>query len=426
MSTYIQNLYTLFKKHPVITTDSRNTPEGSIFFALKGESFNGNNFALEALKKGCAIAVVDDEALKKTPNCFYVPDVLRALQRLARYHRNKFKIPVIGITGSNGKTTTKELITAVLSKKYNTQYTQGNLNNHIGVPLTLLSINDDHEMAIVEMGANHIGEIKKLCSIAHPTHGIITNIGKAHLEGFGSFEGVIQAKTELYKYLNNHKGSITFVNSENTLLMKHASTLNTYTYGFKQADCSFNDPQANPFVELKWEGMPVKSNLIGAYNTENIMAAICIGSYFEVYEFDISKAISEYIPKNKRSEIVSTKHNEIILDAYNANPSSMKEAILNFRQMDKENPMLILGDMFELGVFSKEEHYKIIELVRNLGFRDVVFAGKSFKEEENCEFSFFETTDELIKHLKDSPVQNKDILIKGSRGMQLENLVKYL
>lgn len=423
----IEKLYSEYLKHPIISTDSRNTPNGSIFFALKGDSFDGNKFALEAIEKGCSLAVIDDPKLKEKGNCFYVPNVLEALQELAKHHRSLLSIPVIGITGTNGKTTTKELINRVLSKKYNTLATKGNLNNHIGVPLSILSIRNEHEMAIIEMGANHIGEIEFLCQIAQPTHGIITNIGKAHLEGFGSFEGVIKAKTELYRFLKANKNSIVFLNNDNPILNENSRDLNIFTYGTKQANCTFSSVKANPFGELHWNATTVKSQLIGKYNAENMMAAICIGQFFKIENKAIIAAIQEYIPKNQRSELVKTAKNEIILDAYNANPSSMKQALENFKEMDKKNPLLILGDMFELGEYSLEEHQKVIDLISKLGFTDVILVGNDFHTIANKQkFTSFRTTDEVEKHLIQHPIVNCNIIIKGSRGMKLETLLPYL
>jgi UDP-N-acetylmuramoyl-tripeptide--D-alanyl-D-alanine ligase len=428
MSSLISNLYKEYLKHPNITTDSRNISQNSIFFALKGDNFDGNEYALKSLELGCNLVVVDDLKLKDTSNCYYVPNVLTALQKLAKLHREKLNIPIIGITGTNGKTTTKELIAAVLSTNFNTQYTKGNLNNHIGVPLSILSINKKHEIAVIEMGANHIGEIETLCKIAQPTHGIITNVGKAHLEGFGSFKGVIKAKTELYQYLVSRKGSIAFINAGNSILMEHGAKLNSYTYGLlDKADCIFEDIIADPFVKMKWNSDTIKSKLIGKYNAENIMAAVCIGDYFEVETDDITKTISEYTPKNQRSELVKTQSNKIILDAYNANPSSMKEAIKNFKQMNTNSPMLILGDMFELGTYSFTEHQKIIQIVKEYCFKEAVFVGNNFHQIiNNIEFTSFKTTEEARLYFSKTKISERNILIKGSRGMQLENLITVL
>lgn len=427
MIEQIKKLYTEYLKHPIISTDSRNTPEGSVFFALKGENFDGNEFALQAVKNGCSLAVVDDPILQENNKCFYVNDVLDALQELAKYHRSLLTIPIIGITGTNGKTTTKELINRVLSKKLYTLATIGNLNNHIGVPLSILSIHKDHEIAIIEMGANHIGEIELLCQIAQPTHGIITNIGKAHLEGFGSLEGVIQAKTELYNYLKANKKSIVFLNNENEILKNNSQDLNTYSYGKNNADCLFNSIIASPYVEMQWKDFAIKSKLIGKYNAENIMAAICIAHFFKIENKAIIAAIQEYIPKNKRSEIVKTVKNEIILDAYNANPSSMKQALENFKEMENKNPMLILGDMFELGKYSLEEHLTIVELISELGFKNAFLLGEDFYSvAKNTSFKKFKTTTEAGDYLEKNTVSGQDILIKGSRGMKLETLLPYL
>ncbi len=426
MNIQIKELYEHFLKYPAITTDSRKIKRNAIFFALKGESFDGNKFALQAIANGCSLAVVDDPKLKKEEHCLFVEDVLTALQELAKHHRSQLKIPVIGITGSNGKTTTKELIYTVLSQKYNCLATQGNLNNHIGVPLSILSITPKHEMAIIEMGANHIGEIKFLCGISRPDYGIITNIGKAHLEGFGDYEGVIKTKSELYEHLKQN-GSPAFVNADNELLVKLSSGLEIVTYGFKQANCVFSDLKADPFVKIKHENKTISSQLIGKYNAENIMAACCIGKYFKVSPDDISAAVEKYIPQNQRSEIRNTKNNSIILDAYNANPSSMKQALENFKEMKKEKPLLILGDMFELGNHSLAEHKNIVDLLSELGFKEVLLAGEEFEKAcDNKKFLLFKSTSKLATYLKTHPVSGKNILIKGSRGMKLETILPFL
>jgi UDP-N-acetylmuramoyl-tripeptide--D-alanyl-D-alanine ligase len=427
MNSLIKKLYNEYLKFPVITTDSRDTPKNSIFFALKGDIFDGNKFALQSIKKGCSLAVVDDPELNEQSNCFFVPDVLETLQELAKHHRSQFKIPVIGITGTNGKTTTKELVTRVLSKKYNTIATQGNLNNHIGVPLSILTIRKEHEIAILEMGANHIGEIEHLCQIVQPTHGLITNIGKAHLEGFGSFEGVIQAKSELYQYLRTQENPSVFVNNEDLILKEKSQGLNSFTYGISKANCSFNSIKASPFVEMSWDGALIKSKLIGKYNAENIMSAICIGHFFKVDTNSIISAIQEYTPKNQRSELMQTKNNKIILDAYNANPSSMKLALENFREMGLEYPFLILGDMFELGEFSLDEHQKVLELISNFGFENVILVGNDFYSvAQNQKYTAFKTGSETEDYLSKNRISNRTILIKGSRGMKLETLLPYL
>lgn len=427
MNKLIKELYAHYLIHRLITTDSRNTPEGSIFFALKGECYDGNKFALKALEKGCSIAVVDDPELKEHNHCLFVNDVLDVLQKLAQYHRSLLSIPVIGITGTNGKTTSKELINKVLSKKFNTLATTGNLNNHIGVPISILSIREDHEIAIIEMGANHIGEIELLCQIAQPTHGMITNIGKAHLEGFGSFEGVIQAKTELYKYLAANKKSIAFLNNDDPILKEKSQGLNTYTYGTNKADCFFSSIKANPFVEMQWNASTIKSKLIGKYNAENIMAAVCIGHFLTIESELIIEALQEYIPKNQRSEIIKTSNNKIILDAYNANPSSMKQALENFMEMNTKNPFLILGDMFELGKYSLEEHKLIVDLISELGFKEAILLGNDFLlVAKNGSYKTFKTTAEAENHLTKHPISDRNILIKGSRGMKLETLLPHL
>ena len=432
----IKNIYKLFKSSNGITIDSRNIEHNTIFFALKGENFDGNLFAQATLDDGCSYAIVDNENIaKQDDRLILVENVLLTLQKLATYHRQELNIPIIAITGTNGKTTTKEILSVVLSKKFNLQSTKGNFNNHIGVPLTLLSITEKHNFAVVEMGANHKGEIKELCEIARPNYGIITNIGKAHLEGFGSFGGVINTKNELYDYLKNNNGII-FQNGDNEILNTILGEYSSIKYG-KTDDyfCHGEVFANNPFLEIMYvsntasnddfvEEIYVKTKLIGAYNFENILAAVCVGRYFDISNNNISRAIENYSPTNNRSQYIKTKNNAIILDAYNANPSSMKEAIENFSLLDEANKILILGDMLELGKYSTEEHTKIIEKVKTLSFEKVYFVGKEFSSilQENT----YKNMNELYSFLKENPLRHKNILVKGSRGIKLEGIVELL
>ena len=363
----------------MVSTDTRNIPEGAIFFALKGPSFNANEFALEALDKGAAFAVIDEETYQKDDRMVLVEDVLQTLQELAQYHRQQLKIPVIGLTGSNGKTTTKELIREVLSQKYKVLATEGNLNNHIGVPLTLLSIDPEIEIAIIEMGANHIGEIARLSEIAQPTHGLITNIGKAHIEGFGGFEGVIRGKSELYHYLIQRGGEV-FVNSQDEVLSNMAKRFDKPYFYPAPGDyltCTLVD--ADPFVTYENEsGTLVKTQLIGTYNFSNIAAAICLGKFFDIPEKEADAAIARYVPTNNRSQIIRKGTNTIILDAYNANPDSMEAALENLKAMKAEDKVVILGDMFELGEESEAEHRRIVSTGSGSCFQDGAIMWHSF------------------------------------------------
>ena len=431
MKNTVSELYKLFAGFPKVSTDTRKEIKDSIFFALKGENFNGNEFAETAIKKGAAYALIDKEKYKINNKCILVEDVLKTLQELAKYHREQFNITVIGITGSNGKTTTKELINAVLSKKYNTVATSGNLNNHIGVPLTILSITKKTEIAVVEMGANHIGEISELCKIAKPNFGIITNIGKAHLEGFGSIEGIIKAKTELYNYIQLVNGKL-FINIDNLLLKQLSDKIHRATYGSaSNAECLIKLLKANPFVLLEWNTADkqyiINSKLIGNYNFENIQAAICIGNYFDVEPGKIISAIENYEPKNNRSQIIKSLKNKIILDAYNANPDSMMVSINNFAEIPFKNKILIIGDMLELGTQSVEEHQNILNIIGNHNFSKVLLIGEEFSSvNSNKNWNTFKTTKEAFEWLKYYPVENASILIKASRLMKLEQLVEVL
>ncbi|HOK50400.1 MAG TPA: UDP-N-acetylmuramoyl-tripeptide--D-alanyl-D-alanine ligase [Bacteroidales bacterium] len=430
----ISELYQLYLNHPQISTDTRVLPEGCIFFALKGEKFDGNAFADQALQQGAAYVVIDNATyLKPTPQYILVSDTLATLQELARFHRQQLKIPFIGITGSNGKTTTKELINAVLSKKYKTYATKGNLNNHIGVPLTILAIQPDIEIAIIEMGANHIGEIDFLCSIAQPNYGLITNIGKAHLEGFGSFEGVIQAKTELYRFVDAQKGTILF-SIDNQLLKQQVEKLKcqTISYGHSPSAnirgyCHENND--SPFMSFSFydyngNEYAVRTALFGKYNFENAMAAVSFGLTFGVDSLKIVDAIESYQPKNNRSQLVQHGTNRIICDFYNANPSSMENAIENFAQMAVEDSarVIILGEMKELGPESEVEHQKIIQLTEKYPFDRIFLVGKAYHPVNSQKALFFEDNISLIHYLNANKISNSYVLIKGSRGAHLEEV----
>lgn len=425
----IANLYQHYLKSRKISTDTRYIQEGAIFFALKGPNFDANGFASEALEKGAAIAVIDDEKYKQDDRYFLVKDVLETLQTLARHHRDQLNIPVISLTGSNGKTTTKELINAVLSQKYNVLATKGNLNNHIGVPLTILSIQEDHEMAIIEMGANHIGEIQQLCEIANPTHGMITNIGKAHLEGFGGYEGVIRAKSELYHHLIQSTG-VVWINSQNDVLRNMAKRFSNPLLYPAEGDyyhCEFID--ASPFVELKTEkGNLITTQLVGKYNFENIAAALCIGKYFEVPAEAAERAVAEYSPQNNRSQIIKKGSNTIILDAYNANPSSMASAIENIAQMKAEKKVVILGDMKELGPESDQEHEKLGAELSGKKLTDIYLCGQLIQPAQKHlgRAHYFQNKADLIEALRKETFQDTVILIKASRSLGLEEVVEHI
>jgi len=430
----IKQLYDWFTQYPLISTDSREIKPDSLFFALKGESFDGNKYATAALEKGAVLAIVDDPAVAIDQHYFLVDDVLTTLQDLARYHRTQFTCPVIGITGTNGKTTTKELVNTVLSSHYCTHATKGNLNNHIGVPLTLLSAKvSEVEMLIVEMGANHQGEIAFLCTIASPTHGLITNVGKAHLEGFGGEAGVIKGKTELYRHLKTVNGKA-FVCTRQPVLLQLASELNPLTYG-ESGDASYSGSivSSDPFLIVNWndngseQSIPIRTHLVGSYNIDNVMAAICVGSYFKVPPDKVVAALESYIPANNRSQVKQTERNKLFLDAYNANPSSMAAALENFASLDVYPKVVILGDMFELGNESKEEHQQIVILLLKLNFKTVLLIGPKFSEvSETTTFKRFISTQEALQWITENPFDGKCILVKGSRGMKLETLLPAL
>ena len=426
----ISNLYELFVKHPDITTDSRNCPQGSLFFALKGANFNGNKYAASALEKGCSYAIVDEAEFVKNERCILVDDCLKTLQQLANYHRRKLKTPIIGITGTNGKTTTKELIAAVLSKEFNVAFTQGNLNNHIGVPLTLLKLTSETEIAVIEMGANHVGEIKTLAEIAEPNFGLITNIGRAHLEGFGSFENIIKTKTELYDFIRTQRNGKLFVDIDNPILKEKSEGVTIVTYGTD--DSAFLKGKIlsnNPFLEIEWtffdKSYCVQTQLIGEYNFSNVMAAIAIGKFLGVNVKDIDDALAEYSPTNNRSQLKQTERNTLIVDAYNANPTSMLAALSNFEKLTGKEKALILGDMLELGAESDEEHLKIIDFVEKGRAEKVYLVGQQFKK-LNRNAQAFETVEDLIKELKNNPLVGNTVLVKGSHGVHLEKSLDYL
>jgi len=417
----ISDLYKIFLKYPKVSTDSRNIDKDCIFFSLSGPNFDGNKFAKQALDKGALYAIVSNEKYALNNKYIVVENTLTTLQDLAKFHRNKLKIPFIAITGTNGKTTSKELIYNCLQKSLSTGYTKGNLNNHIGVPLTILTITKEHQIAIIEMGANHIGEIKLLCEITQPNYGVITNIGLAHLEGFKSLEGIQRAKKELYDYIKLSNGSI-FINNEDEFLNIISTDIKRISYGMS-GDVAGNIASSIPFININYKGTIINSNLSGNYQFDNIMLSICIAEYFQIKYVDIVKAISEYTPSNNRSQIIKTSNNKILLDAYNANPSSMKASIDSFASDKNSNKILILGDMFELGDYSSEEHKKIVELAKRTKIKSF-FIGKNFKY-HNTENSY-DTIENFIKNLEENPILDCFIFIKGSRGIALEKLVKYL
>lgn len=428
----IKELYNIFEKSPSISTDSRTIQKGDIFFALSGENFNGNKFIDTALRYGASFAVTNDTNYKNKKQCIYVDNTLVALQELAIYHRTKLNIPIVAITGTNGKTTTKELINQVLKQKYIVKSTKGNFNNHIGVPLTILSFNKKTEIGIVEMGANHPKEIEFLCNITLPNYGIITNIGKAHLEGFGSFQKLINTKAELYTSIKNTNGKI-FINEDNELLKSLIEEQETISYGTKKnVFCKGKFISSSPMVKFSFNKSEIiNSKLIGKYNFENLLAASCVAKYFGINNKKIKEALETYTPTNNRSQIIEKETNKIILDAYNANPTSMNLAIENFINLNTENKVLILGDMFELGKYSDEEHKKIINKL--LTFNDanhstkIFIAGENFyKLNRNNKIISFKTTKDLINHISKLKFHNTWFLIKGSRGMKLEETIKYI
>ena len=423
----IQELYQLYQKSYKVSTDTRKIAKDSIFFALKGDNFNGNLFAEEALIKGASYAIVDDKKYNKHPKTILVKDVLKTLQALASYHRIKLGIPIIGLTGSNGKTTTKELINVVLSTRYKTVATIGNLNNDIGVPLTILSMSPETEIGIVEMGANHLKEIELLCNITLPDYGYITNFGKAHLEGFGSLKGVIQGKTELYQHLKDHNKTA-FVNANDNLQLDNSKKNNSIKFGSSNAEILIELIEANPFVILKFNSLTISSKLIGVYNFNNIAAAIAVGNYFKITTEKINEAIENYIPANNRSQIVRIGSNTIILDAYNANPTSMFAALSNLSSLSDLSKVAILGDMFELGKDSMIEHQKIVDLIAKYKFKNAYLIGENFFKttSNNADIQFFRTFEEFKTHFLNIKLEHSTILIKASRGMALERIIDLL
>ena len=422
----LQEVYKQFLQTQKVTTDSRAIEKGTIFFALKGDNFDGNQFAIEALAKGATLAIVDDKKLQHEKGCVYTSNTLTFLQELANYHRKKLNIPIIGLTGSNGKTTTKELIRQILAGKYNVVATQGNLNNHIGVPLTLLSINNKAEIAVVEMGANHVGEIEMLCNIAEPNFGLITNIGKAHIGGFGGFEGVVKAKTELFGYFSKTNETV-FFNSDNELINSKVSEFNIKARSIDYSIKSFNArtiPGREPFltVSLSFPNIDliINTNLTGNYNLENILAACRIATHFGVEPKSIKESIENYTPSNSRSQVVDTAKNRVILDAYNANPSSMEAALANFASLpSSKNKVAIIGEMLELGNYAETEHNRIANMAINFDFEQVLLVGELFPK-SNPNAKWFETSQECADFLKEYSLEDKLILVKGSRGTRME------
>ena len=424
----IETIYQYYLKAHKVSTDSRKIEKDAVFFALKGENFDANDFALQVAEAGKAsLVVADRKDLPKHERILVVDDTLKTLQDLAAYHRQQMKATVLSITGTNGKTTTKELISAVLAKKYNIIHTMGNLNNHIGVPLTLLNIRPETEIAVVEMGANHPGEIDFLCRIADPDYGLITNIGKAHLEGFGSFEGVIKTKTELYRHIKAH-GKAVFVNQGNPLLWEQSEGQTRISYG---RHCAADTPVApaacDPYLSVGWEKHLIKTHLVGSYNFENVAAAIGVGQYFKVDENDIIEALEQYTPTNSRSQVIETEKNKILMDAYNANPTSMRAALINFANIRGEQHLLILGDMRELGSASEEEHRNILALMKELGFKEAFLVGQNFcAYNDNPDWLTFNKVEDLCQHLESRQIKGKTILIKGSHSVQLEKVLPLL
>ncbi len=429
----IKQLYAVYQAHPVVTTDSRSCPEGSIFIALKGASFDGNKFAAAALEKGCSYAVVDEKEYYVEGDDRYIltDDCLTTFKELAREHRRQFNIPVVGITGTNGKTTTKELVSAVLTEKYNVMHTEGNFNNDVGVPKTLLRLSSEHEIAVVEMGASHPGDIKKLVEYVEPTCGLITNVGRAHLQGFGSFEGVKKTKGELYDFLKAHHGLV-FLNTGNPHLVEMAREREldrVISYGGEDdANVQGRVTAADPFITIEWQeaGKPnvysVKSHLIGAYNVDNMLAAVAVGLHFGVTPEQINHALEHYQPTNNRSELVKTADNTLIVDAYNANPTSMAAALDSFEQIDTTLPkMAILGDMRELGAASEEEHQKVVDNLKAKGLNDVWLVGEEFGKTQ-CDFHKYNNVEEVKQAIAGHKPTGKCILIKGSNGTKLFEL----
>ena len=422
----LSQLHQLFLESTGICTDTRKLKKGNLYLALKGDNFNGNNFAAKALELGADYSIVDKQPEEQNDHIIKVEDGLDTLQKLAAYHRKYLNLPILSITGSNGKTTTKELIREVLSKKYKTVSTKGNLNNHIGVPLTLLSMNKETEFGIVEMGANHQGEIASLCKIAQPDYGYITNFGKAHLEGFGGVEGVIKGKSELYNYLIKNNKTI-FINYDDEIQVEKSEGTDIISFSEgKNATHQITFLKADPFVKINTEDTQINSQLIGTYNAKNIAVAICIGKFFKIPAKAIKEAIESYQPTNNRSQIIDLNSNQIILDAYNANPTSMKAALENLEAIPAKNKIAILGDMFEVGNTSAEEHQIIIDLLEKLEFSNMMVCGKNFYQTSTQEVSKFENFEDLKNYIQRNNFEDATILIKGSRGMALERILEAL
>jgi UDP-N-acetylmuramoyl-tripeptide--D-alanyl-D-alanine ligase len=425
---HIENLYEIYTANPSVQTDTRKLAAGDIFFALKGPSFNGNTFAEGALNAGASYVVIDDPAYRLDERCILVEDVLQTLQALARHHRRRFPIPFLAITGSNGKTTTKELITTVLRRKYVTYATAGNLNNHIGVPLTLLSIKQDAQFAVIEMGANHLGEIASYCRIAEPTHGLITNIGKAHIEGFGSEEGIRKGKGELYDYLRANGGTI-YRNTDLDYLAEMAEGIpQQVTYGESEAAYQGKPEMEGLFLTVKLQQPQqaiFKTHLVGAYNFANVMSAVAVGLSNNISIDDIAAALDEYHPANSRSQWLSRGNNQIILDAYNANPTSMKAAIENFAAADLPDKRLWLGAMKEMGEASEREHRELVKLVNSYNWKEVILVGEEFTG-MNGSHLWFANSAAAAEHVRHMPPSGSSILIKGSRGSKMEVLLEAL
>lgn len=430
----IEQLYEIYQKHPIVCTDTRAITKDCLFFALKGENFDANTFAEQALADGAAFAIVDNQEFAKNDRYVLVDDVLTALQDLAKHHRKQLDIPVIGLTGSNGKTTTKELIRAVLAEQFKTFATKGNLNNHIGVPLSILSMQSDVEIAVIEMGANHQKEIELLCEIAQPTHGLITNVGMAHLDGFGGFEGVKKGKAELFAYLKTHHG-FAFINRNNPYLLEMSSKADLskiiYYGTAKENAISGKLKHSDPLIEFEWANhsatYQAKANLTGTYNFENILAAICIGNFFEISAEKINTGLANYFPTNNRSQLTKTESNTVICDFYNANPSSMTAALNNLKALNATYKTAIIGDMFELGPEAADQHYLVAKLALENQIDSVIFIGKNFYQfKSQFEGAFFENPEEAKAYLHTNPIKESLVLLKGSRGMALEQLLPLL
>ena len=421
----IREFYSAYFNAGNVCIDSRKIKKGDVFFAFSGEQFNAATLAEMAVEKGASAVVVEDKQYADVQkNIFFTPSTLEFLQELALYHREQLKIPIIALTGSNGKTTTKELIHAVLSQKYKTQYTFGNLNNHIGVPLTLLSITDEHEMAVVEMGANHQKEIEFLCSLAKPNIGYVTNFGKAHLEGFGGFEGVIKGKSELYDYLIQHNQTILVNETDEIQVRKTESYPNKITFGKESSDYQFDKFTEQNLAGLIYQGQKIKSHLTGEYNFTNLCAAASLGLHFGVEVYQIKAAIENYTPTNMRSQVIDRNGKTLVLDTYNANPSSMALSLKNFNEFEGAKT-IIIGDMLELGEESHKEHQNILSLAKSLSFNEIITVGKHFKE-INSSGKSFTTSEELAEFLKNYTITSQNILLKGSRGIALEKIIEYL